>query len=81
MVAIPPAPEGGDKRLRTEGRTDGRGVMDRLLAGIEIWLADPGRLTYVMAPLVMVGVSALPMSAEAPALANGVIYLEYMEPL
>ena len=55
--------------------------MDRLLAGIEIWLADPGRLTYVMAPLVMVGVSALPMSAEAPALANGVIYLEYMEPL
>ena len=51
--------------------------MDPFLAGIEIWLADPGRLTYVMAPLVMVGVSALLMSA----LANGVICLEYMNPL
>ncbi|MCH1570931.1 MAG: VTT domain-containing protein, partial [Longimicrobiales bacterium] len=48
--------------------------MDLFFANMEVWLADLGGLAYVVAPIVMVGVSVLPLPAEAPALANGLLF-------
>jgi uncharacterized membrane protein YdjX (TVP38/TMEM64 family) len=48
--------------------------VDLFLANIEVWLADLGWLAYVVAPIVMAGVSVLPIPAEAPALANGMLF-------
>ncbi|MDG2283487.1 MAG: VTT domain-containing protein [Longimicrobiales bacterium] len=48
--------------------------MDLFFANMEVWLADLGGLAYVVAPIVMVGVSFLPLPAEAPALANGMLF-------
>ena len=48
--------------------------MDLFFTNIEVWLADLGWLAYVVAPLVMTGVSILPIPAEAPALANGMLF-------
>jgi len=48
--------------------------MTEILVGIEAWLASIGPWAYVVAPLVMATVSVLPVPAEAPAMANGVLF-------
>ena len=48
--------------------------MEAFLGSIEFWLADLGGWAYVVAPLVMAGVAVLPIPAEAPAMANGVLF-------
>jgi len=48
--------------------------MELVFSTIHIWLSDLGRLAYVVAPLVMTVVAILPLPAEAPALANGVLF-------
>lgn len=41
---------------------------------VETWLAAMGVWAYLAAPLVMAAVSVLPLPAEAPAMANGMIF-------
>lgn len=48
--------------------------MTEIFAGVEAWLAAMGLWAYVVAPLVMAGVSVLPIPAEAPALVNGMLF-------
>lgn len=48
--------------------------MDGLFSNIDLWLAGLGGWAYVVAPAVMAAVSILPIPAEAPALANGMIF-------
>lgn len=45
-----------------------------MFSGTESWLAAMGVWAYVVAPLVMAAVSVLPIPAEAPAMANGVLF-------
>lgn len=48
--------------------------MELVFSNIDLWLADLGQLAYVVAPLVMTIVAILPLPAEAPALANGILF-------
>ena len=48
--------------------------MDAFFANIEAWMAGLGGWAYAVAPLVMTGVSILPIPAEAPAMANGMLF-------
>jgi len=48
--------------------------MSELFADIQLWLAAMGAWAYVVAPLVMATVSVLPVPAEAPAMANGMLF-------
>lgn len=48
--------------------------MDAFFTNIEVWLAGIGVWAYVVAPLVMAVVSVLPIPAEAPAMANGMLF-------
>ncbi|MDX1494179.1 MAG: TVP38/TMEM64 family protein [Longimicrobiales bacterium] len=48
--------------------------MTEIFAGVEGWLAAMGLWAYVVAPLVMAAVSVLPVPAEAPAMANGMLF-------
>lgn len=48
--------------------------MDGFFTNIDLWLAGLGVWAYVVAPLVMATVSILPVPAEAPAFANGVLF-------
>ena len=48
--------------------------MDGFFTNIESWLAELGVWAYVVAPLVMATVSILPIPAEAPAFANGMLF-------
>lgn len=48
--------------------------MTEIFVGIEAWLLSIGPWAYVVAPLVMATVSVLPVPAEAPAMANGVLF-------
>jgi uncharacterized membrane protein YdjX (TVP38/TMEM64 family) len=45
-----------------------------VIEGIGLWLAELGVWAYVVAPLVMTVVAVLPIPAEAPAMANGVMF-------
>ena len=45
-----------------------------MIASIGVWLAELGFWAYVVAPLLMTIVAVLPIPAEAPAMANGVIF-------
>jgi uncharacterized membrane protein YdjX (TVP38/TMEM64 family) len=48
--------------------------MEAYFGNIEFWLADLGGWAYVVAPLVMAVVAVLPIPAEAPAMANGMLF-------
>jgi uncharacterized membrane protein YdjX (TVP38/TMEM64 family) len=48
--------------------------MEAFLGNLEFWLADLGGWGYVVAPLVMATVAVLPIPAEAPAMANGMLF-------
>lgn len=48
--------------------------MDAIFTNIEYWLAEVGIWAYLLAPLLMTVVSILPIPAEAPALANGMLF-------
>jgi uncharacterized membrane protein YdjX (TVP38/TMEM64 family) len=48
--------------------------MEAFFGNIEYWLEDLGSWAYVVAPLVMAVVALLPIPAEAPAMANGMIF-------
>ena len=48
--------------------------MDGLFSDIGLWLGELGVWAYLVAPLVMATVSILPIPAEAPAMANGVLF-------
>ena len=45
-----------------------------MFSEIGVWLGELGSWAYVMAPLVMTIVAVLPVPAEAPAIANGMIF-------
>ena len=45
-----------------------------MFSEIGVWLGDLGWWAYVVAPLVMTSVAVLPVPAEAPAIANGMIF-------
>ncbi len=48
--------------------------MEALFGTIEYGLADLGAWAYVVAPLAMAAVAVLPIPAEAPAMANGMLF-------
>lgn len=48
--------------------------MEALFTDIELWMAGLGSWALVVAPLVMAIVSILPIPAEAPAMANGMLF-------
>jgi len=48
--------------------------MEAFFGNIEFWLAEMGVWAYVVAPLVMAVVAVLPIPAEAPAMANGMLF-------
>lgn len=48
--------------------------MDGLLSNIGLWLGELGVWAYLVSPLVMATVSIFPIPAEAPAMANGVLF-------
>ena len=48
--------------------------MDGIFASIEVWLQAIGVWAYVVAPIVMAAVAILPIPAEAPAMANGMLF-------
>ena len=48
--------------------------MDGLFSNIGLWLAELGAWAYLVAPLVMATISICPIPAEAPAMANGVLF-------
>lgn len=53
----------------------GRGAyMEAMFTDIEVWMAGLGAWALVVAPLVMMLVSILPIPAEAPAMANGMLF-------
>jgi len=45
-----------------------------MFSDIGVWLGEIGWWAYVVAPLVMTIVAVLPVPAEAPAIANGMIF-------
>jgi uncharacterized membrane protein YdjX (TVP38/TMEM64 family) len=49
-------------------------VVDVIFGNLEAWLSAIGVWAYVIAPLIMAMVSILPMPAEAPAMANGMLF-------
>ena len=55
------------------GGNGGSGV-EGIFTSIEVWLEAIGVWAYVVAPIVMAAVSILPIPAEAPAMANGMIF-------
>ncbi|MDA0328299.1 MAG: VTT domain-containing protein [Gemmatimonadetes bacterium] len=48
--------------------------MEEIFVNIETWLGALGAWAYVVAPLVMMVVAILPVPAEAPAMANGILF-------
>lgn len=48
--------------------------MDAVFSNIEVWLSGIGAWAYLVAPAVMALVSILPIPAEAPAMANGMLF-------
>ena len=48
--------------------------MEAFFGNIEFWLADLGAWAYLVAPLVMAAVAVFPIPAEAPAMANGMLF-------
>lgn len=48
--------------------------MEAVFTNIELWMAGLGGWALVVAPLVMAIVSILPIPAEAPAMANGMLF-------
>ena len=48
--------------------------MEEIFTSIEYWLAEIGVWAYVIAPVLMAAVSILPIPAEAPAMANGMLF-------
>lgn len=48
--------------------------VDVIFGNVEAWLAGIGVWAYVIAPLIMATVSVLPIPAEAPAIANGMLF-------
>ena len=48
--------------------------MDGIFTNIDLWLGELGAWAYLAAPLVMATVSILPIPAEAPAMANGILF-------
>lgn len=64
---------GPSGRGRAGGGNGGGGV-DGFFANVETWLGAIGVWAYVVAPLLMAMVSILPIPAEAPAMANGVLF-------
>ena len=54
--------------------TTEEGSVAEIFTDIEAWLAGIGMWAYVVAPLVMAIVSVLPIPAEAPAMANGMLF-------
>ena len=48
--------------------------MDTFFADVEVWMAGLGAWAYLVAPVVMAAVSVLPIPAEAPAMANGMLF-------
>ena len=48
--------------------------MDAVLSNIGVWIGDLGPWAYIIAPVVMAVVSVLPVPAEAPAMANGMLF-------
>ena len=48
--------------------------VEGVFSEIEVWLAGLGLWSYVVAPLVMTFVAVLPIPAEAPAMANGMLF-------
>ena len=48
--------------------------MEGLFTDIGTWMGEIGPWAYVIAPLVMMVVSVLPIPAEAPAMANGLLF-------
>lgn len=49
-------------------------VMTEIFANIEAWLAALGPWAWIVAPLIMAAVAVLPVPAEAPAMANGMLF-------
>lgn len=52
--------------------------MTELLADVGVWLGELGGWAYVAAPLVMAVVAIFPIPAEAPAMANGMLFGPWM---
>ena len=48
--------------------------MDGVFLAVEAWLESLGGWALVVAPLVMAAVAILPIPAEAPAMANGMLF-------
>ena len=48
--------------------------MEGIFAEVGLWLGELGGWAYVIAPLVMAVVAILPVPAEAPAMANGMLF-------
>lgn len=48
--------------------------MEAIFVDVAHWLEGVGGWAYVIAPLVTAGVAILPIPAEAPALANGMLF-------
>jgi len=48
--------------------------VDVIFGNLEAWLVAIGPWAYVVAPLIMATVSILPIPAEAPAMANGILF-------
>lgn len=59
---------------RSAGADVPEGIVDLFFASVEAWLSSIGWLAYVVAPVVMALVSILPVPAEAPAMANGMLF-------
>lgn len=48
--------------------------MEAVFTSLEVWMAGLGGWALLVAPLVMAAVSILPVPAEAPAMANGMLF-------
>jgi len=48
--------------------------MEAFMGNIEFWLGDLGAWAYLVAPFVMAAVAIFPIPAEAPAMANGMLF-------
>lgn len=48
--------------------------MDALFSNVELWMSGLGDWALLVAPAIMATVSILPIPAEAPAMANGMLF-------
>jgi len=55
--------------------------VEAVFSAISAWLGEIGVWAFIVAPLVMAVVSILPIPAEAPALANGMLFGPVVGPL